>query len=648
MKKIALILLLIIPIIGSSQTGPGGVGSNDGTSSLEIWLDASKGVYNDGGTTLATDEQTVQQWNDQSGNNHHATQTSNNAKPSFETTGSNSYPTVTFVSDASTSANVDYLDLTSYVGTIIDKTQSFFIVSTNDASTKDIVLYVSSSSGIQASGEFNGGGNGSTLLEASMGYAPNSGSSLTSMAFFIQDGTNKTDLSLVDNAATRIGYAEWNTGTAAFVSSDNDTGVTDSSPPGNNVAANTMFIGRHGSSTKNLNRGLDGDLSEVIIYNNILNSAEIIIVHNYLAAKYGLSLSANDIYDEDVNGNYDHDVAGIGRIDASNIQSDAQSDILRILNPTDLDDDEFLFWGHDNGDLKASNTTDIPSGEGLQARFDRVWRASERNTTNTGGRDVGATDVRFDLTGLGDVTASDLRLLIDKNNNNDFTDETAAGGGVISGATSLGGNIYEFAAVPAGNTGIRNNRRFTLGTINTSQTPLPIKLISLDATPSDHQTVLLDWKTASETNNNFFTVERSKDGMLWEEVIQMDGAGNSSEILDYSATDQNAYEGTSYYRLKQTDFNGQFTYSQTKSVILNVVYEQIKVYPNPTLGHLTIEGTRSELEDLYVYNAIGLNVSNLVTIINRKESDIVIDLSELPVGMYTIKTTTNTNRVYKY
>jgi hypothetical protein len=90
--------------------------------------------------------------------------------------------------------------------------------------------------------------------------------------------------------------------------------------------------------------------------------------------------------------------------------------------------------------------------------------------------------------------------------------------------------------------------------------PLPIELLNFTAEPVENE-VQLAWTTASETNNSFFTVERSTDGVHFEEVVKQDGAGNSNGIRNYDAVDANPYLGVSYYRLKQTDFNGDFTYS---------------------------------------------------------------------------------------
>lgn len=161
-----------------------------------------------------------------------------------------------------------------------------------------------------------------------------------------------------------------------------------------------------------------------------------------------------DIYNEDEPGagNYDHEVAGIGRINSSNQHNDSQgTGIVRILNPTNLDDNEFLFWGHDNQPLQMNTNIDTPSS--IKNRLTRVWRVSESNTSG-GDVDVGNIEMRFDLTGLSNISTNNLRLLIDTNNNGNFNDDPP-----ISGAVNLGNNIYAFNNISS----ISNNTRFTLG-----------------------------------------------------------------------------------------------------------------------------------------------------------------------------------------
>src|SRR5690606_16111605 len=136
---------------------------------------------------------------------------------------------------------------------------------------------------------------------------------------------------------------------------------------------------------------------------------------------------------------------------------------------------------------------------------------------------VGNLDVMFDLTDFGPITASDLRLLIDHDGDGSFSD---AGTLAIGGAIAQSCNRYLFAGVPDGATGLTDGDRFTIGSINLVQTPLPIQLATFtgDVVEGD---VLLRWVTLSETNNQSFSIERSSDGTHFMTVGEMPGAGTT-------------------------------------------------------------------------------------------------------------------------
>lgn len=177
---------------------------------------------------------------------------------------------------------------------------------------------------------------------------------------------------------------------------------------------------------------------------------------------------------------------------------------------------------------------------------------------------------------------------------------------------------------------------------------LPIELLSFD-TKVQNSLVYLNWQTASEINNDFFTIERSNDGYSWENVITIDGAGNSSTILSYSAVDYNPYSEISYYRLKQTDFDGQFSYSQIKSVNIDTIQNSIiEIYPNPADNQITITGNESDLKQVKIYNILGQDLTGLTKFSYSNKQKLVIDLSNLNSGIYHIKTkTTANNKLYK-
>lgn len=112
---------------------------------------------------------------------------------------------------------------------------------------------------------------------------------------------------------------------------------------------------------------------------------------------------------------------------------------------------------------------------------------------------------------------------------------------------------------------------------------LPIQLVSFNALLKNSH-VELEWVTATERNNEFFTVERSIDGTEYEVIITRQGAGNSDMLIKYTAVDYSPVGGgISYYRLKQTDYDGKFTYSAPVAVNIHNK-NNIQFIPNPAKG----------------------------------------------------------------
>jgi len=105
---------------------------------------------------------------------------------------------------------------------------------------------------------------------------------------------------------------------------------------------------------------------------------------------------------------------------------------------------------------------------------------------------------------------------------------------------------------------------WTLASVS-AQNPLPIELMYFLARP-DGSLVKLDWATASELNNDRFTVERSADGITFQPVLARPGAGNSSSVIEYTDHDRAPLPGVSYYRLRQTDIDGVSTVSPIVAV----------------------------------------------------------------------------------
>ena len=126
-----------------------------------------------------------------------------------------------------------------------------------------------------------------------------------------------------------------------------------------------------------------------------------------------------------------------------------------------------------------------------------------------------------------------------------------------------------------------------------SSSPLPVELLSFKAVKEETR-INLNWTTASEINNDYFTIEKSKDAIIFKEVASISGAGNSTALLHYSTIDPNPYTGVSYYRLKQTDYDGKYKYSSAISVNFNENTAQLKIYSDRSKNGIYVQYTGSE------------------------------------------------------
>jgi hypothetical protein len=121
--------------------------------------------------------------------------------------------------------------------------------------------------------------------------------------------------------------------------------------------------------------------------------------------------------------------------------------------------------------------------------------------------------------------------------------------------------IYYRAVVQNGTCATANSAYLTITVVN----GLPIELLYFSVVDCKTGN-LLSWSTASERNNNYFNIEKTKDGKDWSSIMTENGAGNSSNILYYSFVDENVESIINYYRLKQTDYDGKFKYSEIISI----------------------------------------------------------------------------------
>lgn len=538
--------------------GPGGV------AGPVAWLSADKLAYTDAGTTLATDGQTVQQWNNQGSTTYNVSQGTSGRRPTLRTGIFNGNSVLRFTSSGGIHTNLDFGSM-------------------GISSTSDLNFFIVLQPSV-ANGGAVGDGSGGYVIDrtpASPDGDPLAGFKLLSTTRFGYQ--KRTD------AGTQLGGVSTTTAFSMtmpqIVDYYRDYGVRygiyyngtqeailgpEADGP---MTLPNLRIGCHSDGDK----GFNGDIAEFIFYNADISNSDRNRIDSYLAIKYGITLNqstltnytasdGNVIYPvTSTHSAFKFNIAGIGRDNVSRLlqtsSSSVSSSIVRLRNPDALGNLEFMIWGDNNGSITSPNYGDV--GGSIQARLSRIWKIAETGN-------VGLVDVVFDLTSIpGTKVEADLRLLIDRDGDG-FSDNDVA---PLSG--TLVGQLFTVTGVD-----FQHNDQFTIGSRNVLTTPLPIELISFDVTYS-YPVAEANWVTASELNNDFFTLERSRDGKKFEVVSHVNGAGTTSVRQTYAAIDERPYKGISYYRLKQTDFDGAAQYSALRSID---VESQLSVYPNPGDG----------------------------------------------------------------
>ncbi len=172
------------------------------------------------------------------------------------------------------------------------------------------------------------------------------------------------------------------------------------------------------------------------------------------------------------------------------------------------------------------------------------------------------------------------------------------------------------------------------------QLPLPVELVNFTAQLRNKK-VNLQWTTASEKNNRGFEVQRSQNGQEFSNVLFKEGQGSTSSRSTYEAIDERPLSGLSYYRLKQIDNDGKFTYSPVVT-IRNQSLVEATFYPNPTSGKLTISLPQEQLATAVKVRITDLSGREVKTLTLPATGE--TDLSELKAGTYLITVDTANQR----
>jgi len=188
------------------------------------------------------------------------------------------------------------------------------------------------------------------------------------------------------------------------------------------------------------------------------------------------------------------------------------------------------------------------------------------------------------------------------------------------------------------NTNAPVNGSDTVKVAMTVSNEIPVELTSFTAA-TERNSVILQWNTATETNNAGFAIERSEDGRSWSELAFVKGNGTTTNRVSYSFRDGQVKAGTYQYRLKQVDYSGTFAYSNIITAAVGVPDEftLMQNYPNPFNPSTVIEFAlpKDETVSLKVYNAIGEMVAELVNgKLTAGYHTAIWDASSVPSGIY--------------
>ena len=258
----------------------------------------------------------------------------------------------------------------------------------------------------------------------------------------------------------------------------------------------------------------------------------------------------------------------------------------------------------------------------------RYWQIDRSGAANLTGATV---TLYYRTTGAADFVTDPSYLRIAKTIGAGTQWNNVGGTGSASGNGTITSNSFTTFS------------KFTLANATGGTNPLPVELISFTATPAQDQ-VELDWITLSEINNDYFTVEKSSDGVSFTEVAKVDGSGTTTNKREYHAVDTKPCKGVNYYRLKQTDYDGEFVYSNIITVNFGSdVSLFLTVYPNPVTQEdiqVRLSGNegdqvnvtmRDVLGKIYADQTITLDSNGYKLQIRRNES--------IPAGVYFIVAT---------
>ncbi len=455
----------------------------------------------------------------------------------------------------------------------------------------------------------------------------------------VGDGSNRIDLQPAD----LLNDGEWHHVAASF---DRD-GLATVYLDGINIASTNMSAVVNIDNSKKFTVGADDEadyplaalIEEVCIYDAVLSQAEIreqrhltkTIATPNLITYLQFNEASGDVFDRAGGGNHCELSAMATRTTSSapvgggvSQTLDCSSGGVKSFALAYLTIEFPASGTYPNGDLVVSrldlNPDVLPSTD--PAYSPSYWVVNNYGSNNTFSE---LTSIVFE--NIGEVPAGSNPghyHLYKRGSNNDgdtwgasIDDADGVGVGATGSATfSTGNSITSFSQLLVGN----------------DNPILPVELLRFTANLNELKEVELSWQTASEVDNDYFIVEKSRDGYVFEELGNVNSLGDAQQIQSYDLLDNQPYRGVSYYRLKQVDLDGSFSYSQIVSITIEALAYAIVVYPNPAGSQqfLNIETELTEDLTFILFDGAGKRLRSVLV----EDGKGKLSLKELCLGMF--------------
>ena len=493
----AVLVLLASP--AAAQTGPGGVGTTDGSSSLELWLKADDLSLANGAS--------VTSWNDASGHGENAS--AGNA-PTFATNAQNGQPAVRF--DGSN----DYMTIPSFpLFSTSSSGLTVFTVFKPDAIPGQ--RFVLMQPQVNCFNNFElGYRTGNTGDGNDFGIHAGCSRATVTQNPIVDTNWHLYSTQVLTSGASPSNVRIFQDGTAHTVEKEGN-GYVGAGSYGTAVRK-LILAARDDNNNNGYNSFHDGDIAEVVIFSEALNSARRTLVENYLSAKYALAIS-NDRYNS---ATYITDVAGIGKESDGSATSGASGGLTLTNSAFLADNGDYLMFGHD-GSAATLTSSDLPSG--ATERWGRIWYVDKTDAAGTSGGNVTLTFDRSDAGLTGNADAADFFLLFRSGTSGAFAKVTASATNVSGDQVTL---TVDAATLADG--------YYTLGRTTVAMATLP--------GGGGSYTLSRSGNTLTLTDGGGFTQTYSATGTT--QITITGSTGNDAVALDFSGGDPVPADGITF------------------------------------------------------------------------------------------------------